>query len=169
MSGSAEPERHRRGRKRTKRLPSLGWREWVGLPGLGVGQIKAKVDTGARSAALHAFEIERFERAGEIWVRFRVHPVQRSARPTVEAEGQLIDERWVRSSSGRATLRPVIRTPLVVGKRRWLIEVSLVRRDLMGFRLLLGRQSVRNRFVVDPGKSFLAGPPPALNVEATQP
>lgn len=138
-------------------LAVVGWREWSSLPELGIERIKVKVDTGARTSALHAFDVEELERDGEPWLRFRVHPLQRNAHTTVEAEARLIDRREVRSSTGRVTLRPVIRTRVVLGAESWPIEVTLVRRDLMGFRMLLGRQALRKRFVVDPNRSFLMG------------
>jgi hypothetical protein len=141
------------------RRPAIGWREWVAMPELSIPRIKVKVDTGARSSALHAFEVRKLRRNGETWVRFKVHPLQRDTERTVEASAPIVDERWVRSSSGRLTLRPVIETTVVLGERSWAIELTLVRRDLMGFRMLLGRQAVRRRFVVDPGRSFLAGRP----------
>lgn len=146
-----------------RRVPRLvvGWREWVGLPDLGIASLKAKVDTGARSSALHAFDVERFEVGGEPWVRFSVHPRQRESAPTVRTEAPWIDERVVRSSSGTATRRPVIRCRLRLGTESWPIEVTLVRRDLMGFRMLLGRQALRRRCVVDPGRSYLVGGRPA--------
>jgi hypothetical protein len=137
----------------------VGWREWVALPELGMPAIKAKVDTGARSSALHAFDIEREEEDGVPWVRFRVHPMQRDPTLTVEGRARLLDERWVRSSNGRRTFRPVVETLLRLGERSWRIEVTLVRRDLMGFRMLLGREALRSRMVVNPGRSFLAGSP----------
>jgi hypothetical protein len=139
--------------KRSPR-PVIGWREWLALPDLGVERIKAKVDTGARTSALHAFDIHRFERGDEPWVRFLVHPVQRETRTTVAVECPLVGERLVRSSDGRRTRRPVIRTRVCLGSECWPIEVTLVRRDLMGFRMLLGRQAIRGRFVVDPGRSY---------------
>lgn len=143
-------------KKTTKTLRRIGWREWIALPELGVKRIKVKVDTGARSSALHAFDVERFEVAGVPWVRFQIHPVQRDAHTTVAAEAPLVDERWVRSSSGRRTFRPVIRTRVRLGGSSWPIELTLVRRDLMGFRMLLGRRAIRNRFLVHPGRSYLA-------------
>jgi hypothetical protein len=152
--------------KAPRRWPLVGWREWAALPELGVARIKAKVDTGARSSALHAFQVVRETVGGEPWVRFRVHPVQRQAQPEIEVAAPLVDERLVRSSSGKSTLRPVIRTPVELGDHLWPIEITLVRRDLMGFRMLLGRQAVRKRFLVHPGRSYLAG---ASSVGAVRP
>lgn len=146
------------GRRRTGGdRPIIGWREWVGLPGLGIDRIKVKVDTGARSSALHAFALERFVRDGREMVRFEAHPVQRDSSVVVPVEVEVHDERKVRSSTGHATRRPVIETEVELMGERWPIEVTLVRRDMMGFRMLLGRQAVRGRFLVDPGRSFLAG------------
>lgn len=135
----------------------VGWREWVVLPDLGVERIKAKVDTGARSSSLHAYDIRRFERKGVDMVRFKVHPLQDDFRTTVEAEAELLEMRKVRSSNGVQSLRPVVHTVVELGDERWDMELTLVRRDMMGFRMLLGRQAVRHRFLVDPGGSFLAG------------
>lgn len=135
----------------------IGWREWIALPELGIDRIKAKVDTGARSSSLHAYDVERFETDGRPMVRFVIHPIQRETRTAVRAEAELVDRRSVRSSSGAETLRPVILTEVAFMDRRWRIELTLTRRDEMGFRMLLGRQAVRGRFVVDPGRSFLGG------------
>lgn len=146
--------------KRRRELPSVGWREWVGLPDLGVDAIKAKVDTGARSSSLHAFDLETFERAGRTIARFRIHPLQRTTHGTIHAEAEVIEFRSVRSSSGHAQPRPVIRTTLCLFDRRWPIELTLARRDAMGFRLLLGREAVRNRLLVDAGRSYYGGRPP---------
>lgn len=138
-------------------LRTLGWREWLALPELSVGRVKAKIDTGARSSTLHAFDVHRFERDGRPWVRFRVHPIQRSTRESVEAEAPLHDERLVRDSGGSEQLRPVISTTVEVNGDRWRIELTLTNRDAMGFRMLLGRQAIRGRFVVDAGRSYLLG------------
>lgn len=136
-------------------LPIIGWREWIALPELGIPKIKAKIDTGARSSALHAFDIDTFEIDGKPRVRFKVHPKQRDTNQTIIAEAELIDERKVRSSSGQAELRPVILTEVNLMGKRWQIELTLTNRELMGFRMLLGRQAVRGMFLINPGKSYL--------------
>ncbi len=140
-------------------LPVIGWREWVALPDLGIKSIKVKVDTGARSSSLHAFDLHEFERDGEKWVRFQVHPVQRKDHRTVEVEAMVLEYRTVRSSSGRAALRPVIITEVSLLGITWPIELTLASRDNMGFRMLLGREAFRGRFLVDAGKSYYGGKP----------
>ena len=135
----------------------IGWREWVSLPKLGLKAIKAKIDTGARTSSLHAYDVEEFKRGGKPMVRFRVHPEQRDSRRVVQCEAPLVDHRKVRPSSGHAELRPVILTAVVLMDQTWELELTLTRRDEMGFRMLLGRQALRRRFVVDPGASFLNG------------
>jgi hypothetical protein len=117
--------------------------------------IKAKADTGARTSALHAYDIEV---QGDI-VYFKVHPVQDDTKKVVHCSATLIDQRFVRSSAGRETLRPVIETDIEVSGRRWSIELTLAPRDLMGFRMLIGRQALKGRVLVDPGKSFLGTDP----------
>lgn len=141
---------------------TIGWREWVALPDLGVEWIKAKSDTGARSSSLHAFGLQRFDRAGEAWVRFEIHPWQRSAGDPIVTEAPLVDERAVKSSSGKAERRPVIRTSLLIGGRTRAIDLTLTRRDEMGFRMLLGREALRGAYVVDPGRSYVTGRPPKV-------
>jgi hypothetical protein len=143
-----------------KDLPLIGWREWIALPELGVPAIKAKVDTGARSSALHAFALETFRRRGREWVRFEVHPIQRSERAARTVEALVVDHRKVRSSGGHEQVRPVILTEIELLGGRWPIELTLTRRDVMGFRMLLGRQAVRGRFLVHPGRSWYNGKPP---------
>lgn len=140
-------------------LPVIGWREWVALPDFGIKHIKVKVDTGARSSSLHAFDLRKFERDGEEWVRFQVHPVQRKKIRTVEVEAQVLEHRSVRSSSGKASMRPVIVTQVRLLGITWPVELTLASRDEMGFRMLLGREAFRRRFLVDAGKSFRAGKP----------
>ncbi len=146
---------------RTRATEPVGWREWVGLPDWGIEWVKAKIDTGARTSALHAFEIDEFERDGATWVRFAVHPWQRSGSDEQWVEAERIDERPVRSSSGVQTVRPVVRTRVRVGSSSFPIELTLTRRDEMGFRMLLGRQALTGRFVVDPSRSYLGGRPAA--------
>lgn len=137
----------------------IGWREWVGLPDLGIDKIKVKVDTGARSSSLHAFDLHKFTREGEQWVRFSVHPVQRKDEVSVEVEAKVLEYRSVRSSSGKATLRPVIVTTITLLGKTWPIELTLAGRDNMGFRMLLGREAFRGGFLVDAGKSYYGGKP----------
>lgn len=145
------PGRHRRPRRHRQ---IIGWREWLALPGLGIARIKAKVDTGARTAALHAWQIERFERNGEPWVRFDVHPAQRDNRPRVSCEARLAGVKAVRNSGGNLEDRYVIVTDVTLAAQTWPIEVTLTNRDQMGFRMLLGRASVRGHFIVDPSTSY---------------
>lgn len=135
----------------------VGWREWVRLADLGVAAIKAKIDTGARTSALHAFAIEPFRRAGALWVRFEVHPLQRSSTVKVRCEAPAVDERAVRNSGGQVERRYIINTLIMLGGRSWPIELALANRDQMGFRMLLGRTALDGRALIEPGRSFLAG------------
>lgn len=138
----------------------MGWREWVALPQLGIPWIKAKVDTGARSSSIQALGVERFRAEGRDRVRFRVHPLQRDASHTVQAEADLVDVRRVRSSNGRWEDRPTIITTVSMAGREWPVEITLARRESMGFRMLLGRTALKGRFLVDPGRSYLTGKKP---------
>jgi hypothetical protein len=139
----------------------VGWREWIALPELGILAIKAKIDTGARSSSLHAFDVEVFDRDGAPWVRFVIHPRQRDTETTVHAEAPVLEFRHIRSSSGHITHRPVILAEAELDSRRWPIELTLASRDEMGFRMLLGREAIRRRFLVDPGRSYMVSQPPA--------
>lgn len=139
---------------------TIGWREWLALPDLGAEWIKCKVDTGARSSSLHAFDIEHFDRDGTRWVSFEIHPWQGSAMDAVRTEAPLADLRSVKSSSGQSEERPVIRSRVVLCGLEYEIDLTLTLRDEMGFRMLLGREALRTRFLVDPGRSYLAGKPP---------
>ncbi len=142
-----------------RQLSQIGWREWVGLPRLGVRRIKAKVDTGARTAALHAEDVEAFERDGAQWVRFNVAGGEEQNGWT-QCEAPVADVREIKNTSGVPEQRYIINTSLRLGTRRWSIEVSLANRAQMGFELILGRTSIRRRkLVVNPGRSFLAGEP----------
>jgi hypothetical protein len=138
----------------------IGWREWVSLPAWGVAHTKAKIDTGARTSSLHAFDLEWFERVGLEWVRFGIHPWQRGGSDAVIAEAEVVGVRDVRSSSGHVDRRPVVRTLIDIAGSTTDAEITLTRRDEMGFRMLIGREALRGRFVVDPARSYVGGRPP---------
>jgi hypothetical protein len=146
------PERKKKARKLV-----VGWREWVALPDFGA-QVKAKIDTGARSSAIHAWAIETFRRGGKRYVRFELHPLQRNNDVRIACTAEVLGERAVRSSNGHAERRFVIRTMLALGEDTWPIEITLAQRDEMGFRMLIGRTAIRRHAVVDPARSYLCGP-----------
>ena len=135
----------------------VGWREWVALPALGIDAIKAKIDTGAKTSALHAWDQERYEIDELPWVRFFAHPLERDDDTVVRCAAPLADYRWVMNSGGTRERRYVINTALGIGGETWEIELTLTNRDEMGFRMLLGREAMRGRLVVDPTQSFLTG------------
>jgi hypothetical protein len=133
----------------------LGWREWVALPALGIDRIKAKVDTGARTSCLHAFDVRIDDAQGQTLVRFSMHPEQHSLDNAVECVAPLKDEREVRDSGGHSETRYVIETDIKIGQQTHRVEFTLTNRDSMGFRMLIGRTAIKDRYLVDPGKSFL--------------
>lgn len=137
-----------------------GWREWVRLDGIGVPWVKAKVDTGAQTSALHATNIDEFERDGAPWVRFVVQPWQAHEGDAVSVELPVHDRRLVRSSSGHAESRPVVLAELTLVGRKVDVELTLTDRDEMVFRMLIGREALAQGFVVDSSESFLGGRPP---------
>jgi hypothetical protein len=138
---------------------AVGWREWLAVPEWGIARIKAKIDTGARTSSIHVSKLHYFKRDGIEMVRFRVHPHQRSVRNTVEVEAPIIEKRVVRSSNGEEDLRPVVQTHVELHGVCWPLEVTLARRKLMGFRMLIGREAMWGRFIVDPSRSYLGGEP----------
>ena len=148
-------------KKPSSRQPKLiiGWREWCSLPDLGLPGVLAKIDTGAKTSSLHAFRIRPFTRNGEHWVNFAVHPLQRRRRPELVCEAPLVDERKVTSSNGTSEFRPVISTRLILGCHEFVTEITLTNRDEMGCRMLVGRQSLKKRFLVDSALSCTLGTP----------
>lgn len=136
----------------------IGWREWLALPGLGLPAIKAKIDTGARTSALHAWKIEPFSEGGAPWVRFHMHPVQRRTDISIACLAPVVDRRMVRDSGGHAERRYVIESEVELGGQRWAIEITLTDRDTMRFRMLLGRQAIGG-VCVRAGDSFLTARP----------
>jgi len=139
------------------RLAVIGWREWLVLPDLGIGSIKAKVDTGARTSALHAFYVDPFKHHGETWVRFGIHPRQHDTHFELECEARVRDSRVVSDSGGHKERRYVIETSVALGGVRWKTEITLTDRDSMKFRMLLGRTALVGRFLVNPKESYLLG------------
>ena len=141
----------------SRELKVIGWREWVDLPELELYNIKAKIDTGARTSALHAFDVEAFHDRGVHRVRFSMHPVHRSDATVQVCEANVVDQRIVTNSGGQREPRFVIETELSFAGDRWPIEMTLTARDDMMFRMLLGRTAMNGRLMVDPQRSYLMG------------
>ncbi len=142
-----------------RELAVAGWREWVGLPGLGIEAVKAKLDTGARSSSLHADDVVIVERDGIQFVQFSVRPWQRTSSGAVWGELLLVDERKVRSSTGHVESRPVVLGNIMVVGMMIPAEITLTNRDSMGFRMLIGREALRGRLLVNSGTSYIGGRP----------
>jgi ribosomal protein S6--L-glutamate ligase len=135
----------------------IGSEEWCGFAELGIPAIKARVDSGARTSSIHAFNVHRFRRDGESWVSFEVHPLENNRHTVIRCERPIVDKRTVKNSSGTSEDRYVIRTPIRLGDDQWDIEVTLANRDSMGYRMLLGREAMNGRVIVDPELSFCLG------------
>jgi len=151
-----------------KRTP-IGWREWISLPELGLPWLKAKIDTGARTSALHTFMVEPYEKDGKTWVRFGMHPHQHSTEVDLFCNAEVVDQRKVTDSGGHTETRYVISTLLRLGKEEWPIELTLTNRDNMRFRMLLGRTAMADRLEVQPDASFLLGKPDTADLEWYEP
>lgn len=135
----------------------IGVEEWCAFPALAIPAIKARVDSGAKTSALHATHIHTFKRAGLLWVRFDVHPLQRNAKLTRQCEALVIDRRVIKNSSGSSEKRYVIKTALSMAEQSWDVELTLTNRDSMGYRMLLGREAMIQRMLIDPAGSFYLG------------
>lgn len=146
----------------------LGWREWVSLPALGIDRIKAKIDTGARTSALHAFEIEELTDGEKPRLRFKIHPIQRDNETVTECVADVVDQRIVSDSGGHREKRWVIRTDIVIGAHTWPAEMTLTSRDDMLFRMLLGRTAMVGRAMVNPARSYLVGRKPAKSARKAE-
>lgn len=144
-------------------LPMLGWREWVALPELGIALMKAKIDTGARSSALHAATLEPYLKGGEPWLMFAVHPMQKDNDVILECHAPIKDRRLVANSGGHKQRRYVIETPLLLGQTLTHAEITLTKRDSMRFRMLIGRTAMNKHFIIDPSASYLQGKPELPN------
>ena len=142
-------------------LPPLliGACEWVALPDLGIGPLRARVDTGARSCALHATDQERFEREGKEWVRFVVHLGFDGTRRQQQCAAPLVGLRRVKNTSGEIEERFTIHTPILIGSHQWSVDITLTNRERMRYRMLLGRQAMKHHAVVYPAHTFLQGKP----------
>ena len=134
----------------------IGWREWASLPDMDIPAIKVKVDTGALTSALHAFNIKTSRQGGKEYVRFSVHPLQKSSALVQTYTAPVIDERTVKSSSGHKEQRITIRTPIRIGKQQWEIDITLTNRKSLNYRMLLGR-SAMSKLTIDPALSFCHG------------
>ena len=135
----------------------IGWREWLALPDLGIPGIKAKIDTGARSSALHTHDYEVFQRDGSDFVRFHLHPLVKMQKIELNCEAPLLGYRYVKDSGGHSQSRPFIQTRARIGEFEWEIVLSLTNRESMKFRMLLGREALAQNFNIDPSSSYLLG------------
>lgn len=135
----------------------VGWQEWCQLPELGIPLTKAKIDTGARTSAIHAYNIKTYSRHNKTFVHFEAHPIQRNDQIIVDCKAEVIDERVVMSSTGHKENRLVILTPITLGDTTWDIELTLSNREPLRHRVLLGREALRHHVLIDPSSKLLQG------------
>lgn len=135
----------------------VGSEEWVSLGELNIPYVKARVDSGAKTSSLHAVSIQTFQKDNETWVNFDVFPIQNDGKRKISCKALVIDKRVVKSSSGNREHRYVVRTSISLNDKVWDVELTLTNRDSMGYRMLLGREAMMGRIVVDPAESFLTG------------
>ena len=141
----------------------IGWSEWASLPELAVERVKVKVDTGARTSALHAVNLATEMRDGQEWISFTLHPLQENTQVALTCTAAVKEYRTVRDSGGHEESRAVIDTAIEVGGEEWPIEVTLTDREHMAFRMLLGRSAIKNKFYVDPNNEYLITSPEATD------
>jgi len=135
----------------------IGWREWCALDSLGLPAIAAKIDTGAKTSSLHAFKLNFFETSEGTRVEFFINPLQRRKHPEIKCSASVVEMRSITSSNGIAEVRPVINAVIALGEHRYTTEITLTNRDEMGYRMLIGRQSLAPRFIVDSSLSWALG------------
>lgn len=135
----------------------VGNQEWCAFPELGIPAIKARVDSGAKTSAIHAFNIRTYFKNDVEWVSFEVHPLQKNDEILVRCDCPIIDQREVKSSSGTSEKRYVISTPIGLGDNVWDIQLTLTDRDAMGYRMLLGREAMNGRLIIDPSMKCVVG------------
>lgn len=135
----------------------IGWNEWCALPDLNLPAIKAKIDTGAKTSSLHAFDIHTVKRGERTFAHFQIHPIQHNDELIIECKALVIDERFIMSSSGHKEHRLVISTPITLGNNTWDIQITLSNRDPLSYRMLLGREAMEHRVIIDPSRKFQLG------------
>lgn len=138
-----------------RNLPIAGWNETASLPEFGVEAIRVKLDTGAKTSTLHAFNIETFKKSGKTWLKFEIHPLQFNDNHIISCEAPLVDLRNIKSSNGQKEKRYIISSLIKIGDYAWPIEITLTNRDEMNYRMLLGRTAMQNKLIVDPHRTHL--------------
>jgi len=133
----------------------LGWREYCSLPSLGCKKIKVKVDSGAKTSSLHAYNLKYYKRNNKQYVKFDIHTFENKTPVSIETKARVLEFRKVKSSNGHVEERPVVETEIILLGETWKIELTLTNRDEMGFKMLLGREAIKKRFLINPAKSFL--------------